>query len=148
DAVEKLFPAEVNRRKQAILSDPGFCRVLQAFQQHGKRQAPRAAPPQNPPQFNILNQPPFNMLNPQQFDMLNQPELNIREIYDGLMIVLCCVAMVLLVWRSFSTNSSHEVLLSKPLSRWNTDDVTLWVEHLSVWTNQYKESFHREQITG
>ncbi|XP_050963535.1 bifunctional apoptosis regulator [Labeo rohita] len=148
DAVEKLFPAEVSRRKQAILSDPGFCRVLQAFQQHGKRQAPHAAPPQNPQQFNILNQPPFNILNPQQFDMLNQPELNIREFCAGLMIVLCCVAMVVLVWRAFSTSSSHEVLLSKPLSRWNTDDVTLWVEHLSVWTSQYKETFRREQING
>ncbi|RXN31736.1 bifunctional apoptosis regulator [Labeo rohita] len=59
------------------------------------------------------------------------------------------------VWTDFPkvnillrTSSSHEVLLSKPLSRWNTDDVTLWVEHLSVWTSQYKETFRREQING
>uniref|UniRef100_A0A8C1YPU4 Bifunctional apoptosis regulator n=1 Tax=Cyprinus carpio TaxID=7962 RepID=A0A8C1YPU4_CYPCA len=148
DAVEKLFPAEVRRRKQAILSDPQFCRVLQMFQQQGKRQAPRAAPPQNPPQFNILNQPLFNMLNQPQFDMLNAPELNIREFCSGMSIVLCCMAMVVLMWRVLSTDSSHEVLLSKPLSRWSTDDVTLWVEHLSVWTNQYKETFLREQING
>ncbi|XP_052402793.1 bifunctional apoptosis regulator isoform X7 [Carassius gibelio] len=147
DAVEKLFPAEVRRRKQAILSDPGFCRVLQMFQQHGNTQAPHAAPPQNPPQFNILNQPPFNMLIQPQLDMLNA-EFNIREFCFGMSIVLCCMAVVVLMWRVYSTDSSHEVLLSKPLSRWSADDVTLWVEHLSVWTNQYKETFHREQING
>uniref|UniRef100_A0A672KWE4 Bifunctional apoptosis regulator n=1 Tax=Sinocyclocheilus grahami TaxID=75366 RepID=A0A672KWE4_SINGR len=120
DAVEKMFPAVVSRRKQAILSDPQFCRVLQAFQQQGKRQPPRAAPPQNPPQ----------------------------EFCSGISIVLCCMAMVVLMWRVYSTSTSHEVLLSKPLSRWSADDVTLWVEHLSVWTNQYKETFRREQING
>uniref|UniRef100_A0A673HK57 SAM domain-containing protein n=2 Tax=Sinocyclocheilus rhinocerous TaxID=307959 RepID=A0A673HK57_9TELE len=56
--------------------------------------------------------------------------------------------MVVLMWRVYSTSTSHEVLLSKPLSRWSADDVTLWVEHLSVWTNQYKETFRREQING
>ncbi|KAL0202249.1 hypothetical protein M9458_000267, partial [Cirrhinus mrigala] len=56
--------------------------------------------------------------------------------------------MVVLLYRAFSNDSSHEVLLSKPLSRWNTDDVTLWVEHLGVWTNQYQETFRREKING
>ncbi|KAF4117987.1 bifunctional apoptosis regulator-like isoform X2 [Onychostoma macrolepis] len=148
DAVEKLFPADVSRRKKAILSDPQFCRVLQAFQQQETRQAPRAAPPQNPPQFNILNQPLFNMLNQPPFNMLNPPEFNIRDFCSGISIVLCCVAMLVLLYRVFSTDSSHEVLLSKPLSRWSADDVTLWVEHLSVWTNQYKETFCREKING
>uniref|UniRef100_A0A673HJD8 RING-type domain-containing protein n=2 Tax=Sinocyclocheilus rhinocerous TaxID=307959 RepID=A0A673HJD8_9TELE len=123
DAVEKLFPAVVSRRKQAILSDPGFCH-LQAFQQQGKRQPPRAAPPQNP------------------------PPINIREFYSGVLTTLTFMTMVVLMWRVYSTSTSHEVLLSKPLSRWSADDVTLWVEHLSVWTNQYKETFRREQING
>ncbi|XP_059410968.1 bifunctional apoptosis regulator-like isoform X3 [Carassius carassius] len=124
DAVEKLFPADVNRRKQAILSDPGFCRVLQMFQQHGNTQAPHAAPPQNP------------------------PPINIGEFYSGVVTALTFMTMVVLLYRAFSTDSSHEVLLSKPLSRWSADDVTLWVEHLGIWTNQYKETFHREQING
>ncbi|KAI2668951.1 Bifunctional apoptosis regulator [Labeo rohita] len=124
DTVEKLFPAEVSRRKQAILSDPWFCRVLQAFQQHGRRQAPHAAPPQNP-----------------------RP-INIGEFYSGVVTALTFMAMVVLLYRGFSNDSSHEVLLSKPLSRWNTDDVTLWVEHLGVWTNQYQETFRMEKING
>ncbi|XP_026112097.1 bifunctional apoptosis regulator-like isoform X3 [Carassius auratus] len=124
DAVEKLFPAEVRRRKQAILSDPGFCRVLQMFQQHGNTQAPHAAPPQNP------------------------PPINIREFYSGVVTALTFMTVVVLLYRAFSTDSSHEVLLSKPLSRWSADDVTLWVEHLGIWTNQYKETFRREQING
>ncbi|KAF4117986.1 hypothetical protein G5714_000037 [Onychostoma macrolepis] len=124
DAVEKLFPADVSRRKKAILSDPGFCRVLQAFQQQETRQAPRAAPPQNP-----------------------RP-INIGEFYSGVVTTLTFMTMLVLLYRAFSTDSSHEVLLSKPLSRWSTDDVTLWVEHLGIWTNQYKETFHREKING
>uniref|UniRef100_A0A8C1LMV2 Bifunctional apoptosis regulator n=1 Tax=Cyprinus carpio TaxID=7962 RepID=A0A8C1LMV2_CYPCA len=124
DAVEKLFPAEVRRRKQAILSDPGFCRVLQVFQQQGNRQPPHAAPPQNP------------------------PPINIREFYSGVVTALTFMTMVVLLYRAFSTDSSHEVLLSKPLSRWSADDVTLWVEHLGIWTSQYKETFLREQING
>ncbi|XP_042573455.1 bifunctional apoptosis regulator-like isoform X2 [Cyprinus carpio] len=124
DAVEKLFPAEVRRRKQAILSDPGFCRVLQVFQQQGNRQPPHAAPPQNP------------------------PPINIREFYSGVVTALTFMTMLVLLYRAFSTDSSHEVLLSKPLSRWSADDVTLWVEHLGIWTNQYKETFRREQING
>ncbi|XP_052402788.1 bifunctional apoptosis regulator isoform X2 [Carassius gibelio] len=124
DAVEKLFPAEVRRRKQAILSDPGFCRVLQMFQQHGNTQAPHAAPPQNP------------------------PPINIREFYSGVVTALTFMTVVVLLYRAFSTDSSHEVLLSKPFSRWSADDVTLWVEHLGIWTNQYKETFRREQING
>ncbi|XP_048015142.1 bifunctional apoptosis regulator-like [Megalobrama amblycephala] len=140
DVVEKLFPTDVSRRKQAVLSNLRLRHVLQAFQQQGKREAPRAAPPQNLPLFNILNRPPFNMLNP--------PQINIREVLAGIKIALCCVATVLLVYRAFSISSSHDVLLSKPLSRWSADDVTLWVEHLSVWTNQYKQTFFREQING
>ncbi|ROL08896.1 Bifunctional apoptosis regulator [Anabarilius grahami] len=121
DAVEKLFPADVSRRKQAILSDPWLCRVLQVFQQHGKRMVRRAAPQ------------PVNQ---------NLPQINLREIQDGI------AAMMVLVYRAFTADPSHETLLSKPLNRWSVNDVTLWVEHLGVWTNQYKETFRREQIDG
>ncbi|XP_043116380.1 bifunctional apoptosis regulator-like [Puntigrus tetrazona] len=148
DAVEKLFPADVSRRKQAVLSDPWLSHVLQVFQQQERRQAPRAAPPQNPPQLPIMDQRLFNVLNQVQLDMLNMPEFNIRGICSGISIVLCCMVVLVLVWRVYSASSSHEVLLTKPLSRWSADDVTLWVEHLSVWTNQYKETFRREKING
>ncbi|XP_051747983.1 bifunctional apoptosis regulator-like isoform X2 [Ctenopharyngodon idella] len=56
--------------------------------------------------------------------------------------------MIVLVYRAFTADPSHETLLSKPLNRWSINDVTLWVEHLGVWTNQYKETFSREQIDG
>ncbi|XP_077093950.1 bifunctional apoptosis regulator-like [Siphateles boraxobius] len=123
DAVEKLFPADVSRRKQAVMSDPWVQRVLLAFGERPERHTHTAAP-------------------------VNPPQINIREFYSGVLTALSCVAMVLLVYRAFSADSSHETLLSKPLSRWSSDDVTLWVEHLGVWTNQYKETFHREQIDG
>ncbi|KAL1281605.1 hypothetical protein QQF64_000408 [Cirrhinus molitorella] len=85
---------------------------------------PRAAPPQNP------------------------PPVNIGEFYSGVVTALTFMAMLVLLYHGFSADSSHEVLLSKPLSRWSTDDVTLWVEHLGVWTNQYQETFRREKING
>ncbi|XP_043117279.1 bifunctional apoptosis regulator-like isoform X2 [Puntigrus tetrazona] len=124
DAVEKLFPADVSRRKQAVLSDPWLSHVLQVFQQQERRQAPRAAPPQNPPQNNMV------------------------VFYTGVVTALIWMTMVVLLYRAFSTDSSHEVLLTKPLSRWSADDVTLWVERLGIWTNQYKETFRREKING
>ncbi|XP_067296569.1 bifunctional apoptosis regulator-like isoform X2 [Pseudorasbora parva] len=124
DAVEKRFPTEVSRRKQAVLSDPWLSHVLLAFQKHGERPVQRGAAQVNPPQ------------------------LNIREFYSGVLTALSFMAMVVLVYRAFSADSSYETLLSKPLRRWSADDVTLWVEHLGVWTNQYKETFHKEQING
>ncbi|XP_051747810.1 bifunctional apoptosis regulator-like isoform X4 [Ctenopharyngodon idella] len=127
DAVVKLFPADVSRRKQAVLSDPWLCRVLQAFQQHGKRPVRHAAPQ------------PVNQ---------NLPQINLREIRDGIVAALICLTMIVLVYRTFTADPSHETLLSKPLNRWSVTDVTLWVEHLGVWTNQYKETFSREQIDG
>ncbi|XP_067247310.1 bifunctional apoptosis regulator-like isoform X1 [Chanodichthys erythropterus] len=127
DAVEKLFPADVSRRKQAVLNDPWLCRVLQVFQQHGKRPVHRAAPQ------------PVNQ---------NLPQINLREIQEGIAVVLICLTMMVLVYRAFTADPSHQTLLSKPLNRWSVNDVTLWVEHLGVWTNQYKETFSREQIDG
>ncbi|XP_039511264.1 bifunctional apoptosis regulator-like isoform X1 [Pimephales promelas] len=125
DAVEKLFPADVSRRRQAVRSDPWLQQVLQAFEKRLERHThTHTTAPVNP------------------------PRINIREFYSGVLTALSCVAMVLLVYRALSADSSHETLLSKPLRRWSTDDVTLWVEHLGVWTNQYKEIFHREQIDG
>ncbi|XP_067296574.1 bifunctional apoptosis regulator-like [Pseudorasbora parva] len=123
DAVEKRFPAFVSRRKQAVLSDPRLCNVLQAFQKHGERPVRRGAV-----RVNI--------------------NINIGDFYSGVRTALSCMAMVVLVYCAFSADSSYETLLSKPLRRWSADDVTLWVEHMGVWTNQYKETFHREQING
>ncbi|KAA0721651.1 Bifunctional apoptosis regulator RING finger protein 47 [Triplophysa tibetana] len=38
--------------------------------------------------------------------------------------------------------------VSKPVSRWSVDDVTLWVEQLGDWTKQYRKTFRQEQISG
>ncbi|XP_048051566.1 bifunctional apoptosis regulator-like isoform X2 [Megalobrama amblycephala] len=130
DAVEKLFAADVSRRKQAVLSDPWLRHVLLAFQQQGET--------------------PGVQQRWQGWDApaVNHVEINLMDLYSGVTAVLSCVVMVLLVYRTFTADSSHEMLLSKPLSRWSASDVTLWVEQLGVWTNHYKETFHREQING
>ncbi|XP_051747814.1 bifunctional apoptosis regulator-like isoform X6 [Ctenopharyngodon idella] len=127
DAVEKLFPADVSRQKQAILRNPLLRFVLHVFQWHGNRPVPHAAP--QPVNQNLL-------------------QINLREIQDRAVTVLICLTMMVLLYQAFIANPSHEMLLSKPLNRWSVNDVTLWVEHLGVWTNQYKETFRREQIDG
>ncbi|ROL08897.1 Bifunctional apoptosis regulator [Anabarilius grahami] len=127
DAVEKLFPADVSQRKQAVLRNPLLSLVLHVFQCYGNRTVHHAAP--QPVNQNLL-------------------QINLREIQDRAVTVLICLTMMVLVYRAFTADPSHETLLSKPLNKWSVNDVTLWVEHLGVWTNQYKETFRREQING
>ncbi|XP_067247306.1 bifunctional apoptosis regulator-like isoform X2 [Chanodichthys erythropterus] len=127
DAVEKLFPADMSQRKQAVLRNPVLSLVLHVFQWHGNRPVHHAAP--QPVNQNLL-------------------QISLREIQDRAVTVLICLTMMVLVYRAFIAKPSHEMLLSKPLNRWSVNDVTLWVEHLGVWTNQYKEKFRQEQIDG
>ncbi|XP_048036290.1 bifunctional apoptosis regulator-like [Megalobrama amblycephala] len=66
----------------------------------------------------------------------------------GVMMTLIFVGVLLLRYHWISADSDYDILVQKPISRWNADDVSLWVKHLGPWTNQYSEMFHREQING
>lgn len=52
------------------------------------------------------------------------------------------------MYRWSSGGIHHLDLVNKPISRWTVDDVTLWMEQLGSWTNQYREIFSREQVNG
>ncbi|XP_065114247.1 bifunctional apoptosis regulator-like isoform X2 [Paramisgurnus dabryanus] len=123
DAVEKLFPAEVSRRRRVVQRDPQFRFFLKIFQQYGQMLT------QNIPLSNGLQQATRN------------------SFFLGVMVTLICMG-VFMRYRSNSADSDYDILVQKPISRWNADDVNLWVKHLGPWTNQYSEVFHREQING
>ncbi|XP_051994020.1 bifunctional apoptosis regulator-like [Xyrauchen texanus] len=124
DMVEKKFPADVSRRRSAVQSDPRFRHVLQAFQQYGQT---------------LTRHVPVSIV-------LQQAVRN--GFYSGVLMALICVGVLFLRYHWTSADSDHDALIRKPISRWNADDVNLWVEHLGPWTNQYRETFHRGRIKG
>ncbi|XP_036420555.1 bifunctional apoptosis regulator-like isoform X1 [Colossoma macropomum] len=123
DAVEKLFQADVQRRRQEIQNNPRIAHSLLAFQRHGDEQASRGAPP-------------------------GGPRRGAGSFFTGVLTALTAVAVMLLVYHWSSGEAHHEVLVSKPVSKWTTDDVTLWMEHLGAWANQYREIFIEEKVNG
>ncbi|XP_056624900.1 bifunctional apoptosis regulator-like [Triplophysa dalaica] len=120
DAVEKLFPGDVNRRRLDVQGDPQICQVLQTFRQFGEKQTHRA--------HEIVQQ------------------LQQRGFNTGVIAALYCVSVVLSLYMWFSVDQN--LLVSKPVSRWSVDDVTLWVEQLGDWTKQYRKTFRQEQMGG
>ncbi|XP_066516485.1 bifunctional apoptosis regulator-like isoform X2 [Hoplias malabaricus] len=123
DAVEKLFQADVRRRREEIQNNPRIAHSLLAFQRHGDEQVSRGAAPGGP-----------------------RPAAG--SFFSGVLTALTAVAVMLLVYHWSSGEAHHEVLVSKPVSRWTTEDVTLWMEHLGAWTTQYRETFIKEKVNG
>uniref|UniRef100_A0A8C1JM40 Bifunctional apoptosis regulator n=1 Tax=Cyprinus carpio TaxID=7962 RepID=A0A8C1JM40_CYPCA len=124
DAVEKMFPAKISRRRRALQSDQRFHYFLQIFQQYGQ----------------VLKQ---------QIPVSEGLQQAIQDSFcSGVMMALICMGVILLRYHWISTVSNYEILVQKPINRWKPHDVILWVEHLGPWTNQYREMFHRAQING
>ncbi|CAM4557629.1 unnamed protein product [Leuciscus chuanchicus] len=124
DAVEKKFPAEISRRRRAVQSNPRFHYFLQMFHQYGQM---------------LTQQIPVS-------EVLQQAIQD--SFFFGAIMTLICVGVLLLRYHWIRTDSDYDILVQKPIYRWNTDDVSLWVKHLGPWTNQYSAVFHREQING
>ncbi|XP_060755333.1 bifunctional apoptosis regulator-like isoform X2 [Neoarius graeffei] len=119
DAVEKLHEADVRRRHEEIQSSVRISRSLLAFQRFGDEQANHRSAARRPGSFCF-----------------------------GVFLTLGCVTVMLLMYRWSSGGIHHLDLVNKPISRWTVDDVTLWMEQLGSWTNQYREIFSREQVNG
>ncbi|XP_053471604.1 bifunctional apoptosis regulator-like isoform X1 [Ictalurus furcatus] len=122
DAVEELHGADVRRRLKEIQDDARISLLLLSFQRFGDKQANHRSSAGRAERF-----------------------------YFGVFLTLCCVMvmfLMLLLYRWSSGGIRHEDLVSKPISRWTVDDVTLWMEQLGAWTSQYRETFLREQVNG
>lgn len=120
DAVEKLFPDDVNRRRRGVQGDPQACQVLLAFHQFGEKRAHGAG--------------------------ASKHSLQQKGFYTGVIAALSCMSLLLLLYMMWPRVDQDAV--SKPVSRWSVDDVTLWMDELGDWSRQYRETFRREQISG
>ncbi|XP_063055788.1 bifunctional apoptosis regulator-like isoform X3 [Engraulis encrasicolus] len=123
DAVEKLFPEQVRQRREQIHANPRVAHSVLAFQRHGDEQANRGA-------------------------TNGAQRRGAGGFFSGVLTALSAVAVILLVCHWGSREGVQELLVSKPVSSWSPEDVTLWLEHLGPWASLYQESFHTEQVNG
>ncbi|XP_034782505.1 bifunctional apoptosis regulator-like isoform X2 [Acipenser ruthenus] len=124
DAVEKLFPQVVVERRGEVDSSPRIVQSLSAFQRYGEDQASQG-------------------LNP-----LSGHRPRGSSFFSGVLAALTCVAVVLLGYHWSSREAQQDLLLHKPVTKWTTEDVILWLEQLGPWASLYKERFLEEQVNG
>ncbi|XP_019350339.1 bifunctional apoptosis regulator isoform X2 [Alligator mississippiensis] len=123
DAIEKLFPDVTKQRKEDIQQNSEIARSLTAFQKYGNDQIPTAA---------------------------NAGRTNPRGggFFSGVLTALTCVAVVLLVYHWSSREFEDDLLVHKPVAKWTTGEVILWLEQLGPWASHYKERFVLERVNG
>ncbi|KAM9390902.1 bifunctional apoptosis regulator-like [Salvelinus alpinus] len=122
DAVERLFSEVVGRRRAEIQRNPKITQSLLAFQRYGDQAArgiPKASPGRGAGGF-----------------------------FSGVLTALTCVAVMFLVYHWSSGDGVHDLLVSKPVSKWTPEEVLFWLEHLGAWTSLYKEPFLLENVNG
>ncbi|XP_034043582.1 bifunctional apoptosis regulator-like [Thalassophryne amazonica] len=121
DAIEKLFSDVVQRRQAEIQADPKILHSLLAFQRYG--------------------------------DNLGRSRTNQHKgagfFFSGVLVALTCVTVMVLVYHwSTGVVEQHELLISKPVSRWTSEEVTSWLELLGPWAQLYRNSFQQENVNG
>ncbi|XP_020560318.1 bifunctional apoptosis regulator isoform X3 [Oryzias latipes] len=121
DATDKLFSEVVQRRRMEIQANPKISRSLLAFQRHGDNLG-RARTTHN---------------------------RGAGFFFSGVLTALTCVAVVVLVfhWGS-GVMEQHDLLISKPVSHWTSEDVVYWLENLGPWTEPYRGAFQQENVNG
>uniref|UniRef100_A0AAZ3QW62 Bifunctional apoptosis regulator n=1 Tax=Oncorhynchus tshawytscha TaxID=74940 RepID=A0AAZ3QW62_ONCTS len=122
DAVERLFSEVVGRRRAEIQGNPKISQSLLAFQRYGD-QAARGIPK-------------------------TSPGRGAGGFFSGVLTALTCVAVMFLVYHWSSGDGVHDLLVSKPVSKWTPEEVLFWLEHLGAWTSVYKEPFLQENVNG
>uniref|UniRef100_A0A673ZX45 Bifunctional apoptosis regulator n=1 Tax=Salmo trutta TaxID=8032 RepID=A0A673ZX45_SALTR len=122
DAVERLFSEVVGRRRAEIQGNPKVSQSLLAFQRYGD-QAARGIPK-------------------------TSPGRGAGGFFSGVLTVLTCVAVMFLVYHWSSGDGVHDLLVSKPVSKWTPEEVLFWLEHVGAWTSLYKEPFLQENVNG
>ncbi|XP_071369283.1 bifunctional apoptosis regulator-like [Centroberyx affinis] len=121
DAADKLFSDVVQRRRAEIQANPKISRSLLAFQRYG--------------------------------DTIGRSRTNQHKgagfFFSGVLTALTCVAVMLLVYHwSGGEAEQHDLLISKPVSRWTPEEVVSWLEHLGPWAQLYREPFEQEKVNG
>ncbi|CAN9510581.1 unnamed protein product [Ophioblennius macclurei] len=121
DATDKLFGEVVQRRKAEIQASPQISRSLLAFQRYGDNLG-RSRPNQHK---------------------------GASFFFSGVLTALTFVAVVVLGYHwSSGVIEQHDLLISKPVSLWSSEDVVSWLELLGPWAQLYKEAFQQENVNG
>ncbi|XP_028977946.2 bifunctional apoptosis regulator [Esox lucius] len=123
DAVERLFQDVVERRRAEIHGNPKTSQCLLAFQRYGDEQIARGP-------------------------TRNSPRRGAGGFFSGVLTALTCVAVVLLVYHWSSGDGVHDLLVSKPVSKWTPEEVLFWLENLGAWASLYKDPFLQENVNG
>uniref|UniRef100_A0A4W6G8E0 Bifunctional apoptosis regulator n=1 Tax=Lates calcarifer TaxID=8187 RepID=A0A4W6G8E0_LATCA len=121
DATDKLFSDVVQRRRAEIQANPKISRSLLAFQRYG--------------------------------DNLGRSRTNQHKgagfFFSGVLTALTCVAVMVMVYHwSSGVVEQQDLLISKPVSHWTTEEVVSWLEHLGPWAQLYREPFQQENVNG
>ncbi|XP_041642115.1 bifunctional apoptosis regulator-like isoform X2 [Cheilinus undulatus] len=69
--------------------------------------------------------------------------------FSGVLFALTWVAVVVLVYHWGSGMiEQHDPLITKPVARWTTEEVSSWLENLGPWAQNYREAFQQESVNG
>ena len=65
------------------------------------------------------------------------------------LLVFCCQVMLLVYhWSSSGEEDQHDVLISKPVSRWSPEEVLSWLDNMGPWAQLYRPPIQQEKVNG
>ncbi|KAM9792288.1 bifunctional apoptosis regulator-like [Neosynchiropus ocellatus] len=127
ETTEKLFGADVQRRRAEIQADPSAAQSLLAFQRYV---------------LNVKHGGKSGRSNTNR-------QRGTKLFLYGVFAAFVCVAAKEVVF-SFSRFSvtPEDRLANKPVSHWTPEEVGCWLDQLGPWTQLYRESFLKQSING
>lgn len=51
-------------------------------------------------------------------------------------------------WSSSGEEDQHDLLLSKPVSRWSPEEVLSWLDNMGPWAQLYRGPIQQENVNG
>ena len=51
-------------------------------------------------------------------------------------------------WSSSGEEDQHDVLISKPVSRWSPEEVLSWLDNMGPWAQLYRGPIQQENVNG
>ncbi|XP_053713482.1 bifunctional apoptosis regulator-like isoform X1 [Synchiropus splendidus] len=121
ETTQKLFCADVQRRRAEIQADPNVSQSLLAFQRHGG----------NSGRSNTSRQRGAKLF-----------------LYGAFAAFVCVAVKEVLFSFSRSSLAPDDQRPNKPVPHWTPEEVGSWLDQLGPWTQLYRESFLEHSING
>jgi len=122
NTIHSLFPEESTRRQHSINSDPQHTSMIQLFNQNAKG------------------------------NNNNNNNNNDTNRNWSILFLLVALTIGVAVFVSHGVKklmgSPHSEMMSKPVSDWSPDDVSIWVEGISLWSQAYAPRFLEAGVDG